>query len=95
MAYFVILLFTLFYSSEAVLPNYIPALELSSMAENCDDLVGRNFCLGLGAAEILAFITNVHGFRLSLRQSKRILRVRVCRRKRLLSNFDNIIQVIK
>ena len=37
--------------------------------------------MGLQAAEILEFIVNVHGFTL-IRQLKRILRARVCQRRR-------------
>jgi hypothetical protein len=51
--------------------------------------------LGLKAVEILGFLTNVHGFPLSLRQLERILRARGCRRRKAPSDFDEAVRIIE
>ena len=66
MAYVYIILFALLSTVEAVFPNYNPALGALD-TPNRDELVEKYFHLGLKAVEILGFLTNVHGFTLSLK----------------------------
>ena len=75
-------------------PYYIPALDDGNDL-NRNELIEKYFHLGLQAAEILGFIVNVHGFTLSIRQLKRILRDRGCRRRKELSDFDEVVRVIE
>ena len=88
-----IILFALLSTVEAVFPNYNPALGALD-TPNRDELVEKYFHLGLKAVEILGFLTNVHGFTLSLRQLKRILRARGCRRRKAPSDFDEAVRII-
>jgi hypothetical protein len=94
MAYVYIILFALLSTVEAVFPNYNPALGALD-TPNRDELVEKYFHLGLKAVEILGFLTNVHGFTLSLRQLKRILRARGCRRRKAPSDFDEVVRIIE
>lgn len=83
---------TLFCSTRAVLPKYNPVLAGETTSRN--DLIVKYFDLGLKACEILNFITNVHGFKLSLRQLKRILQARGCRRRDEV-NFDEVVRIME
>ncbi len=95
MAYVCLIFFTLLLCSVvAVFPNYNPALGASE-GLNRDELIERYFYLGLTAVEILGFLTNVHHFTLSLRQLKRILRARGCRRRKAPSDFDEIVRIME
>jgi hypothetical protein len=58
----------------AVLPQYTPAIEADGL--NRDEIIEKYFNLGLNYVEILGFLVNIHGIRLSLRQLKRILSMR-------------------
>ena len=75
-------------------PYYIPALDDGNEL-NRNEPIEKYFHLGLQAAEILGFIVNVHGFTLSIRQLKRILRDRGCRRRKEPSDFDEVVRVIE
>ena len=75
-------------------PYYIRALDDGNEL-NPNELIEKYFHLGLQAAEILGFISNVHGFTLSIRQLKRILRDRGCRRRKEPSEFDEVVRVIE
>ncbi len=72
MAFIYVVFIGLICPATAVLPNYCPAIQADRLSH--DKIIEKYFCLGLSNAEILGFIVNVHGFRLSLRQLKRILR---------------------
>ena len=52
---------------EAVMPEYLPV----NRAANRNDAIASYFTLGFTASEILSFLLNVHGIRLSLRQLRR------------------------
>ena len=67
-------------SVAGVLPKYSPAVQSNVLTR--DKVIEKYFILGLNAPEILGFIVNVHGISLSLRQLKRVLRNRGCRRRR-------------
>ena len=63
--YAILVFITLLCSMEAVNPIYNPALEMRETSRN--DLIVKYFNLGLKASEILTFLANIHGFKLSLR----------------------------
>ena len=71
-------------------PYYNPALGGGNDLSR-NELIEKYFHLGLQAAEILGFIVNIHGFRLSIRQLKRILRARGCQRRKEPSDFDEVV----
>ena len=64
-------------------------------------VIGRNeaiknyFRLGFNGSEIISLLLNVHGIYLSLRQLRRILKSRGCRRRGETSGIDIIIQAIE
>jgi hypothetical protein len=90
MAYVYIILFALLSTVEAVFPKYNPALGALD-TPNCDELVEKYFHLRL----MVVFLTNVHGFTLSLRQLKIILRARRCWRIKAPSDFDEVVRIIE
>ena len=65
-----IVMFGLFASVAAVLPDYSPALQRNGLTR--DEVIKRYFCLGFSAKEIALFLVNVHGIRIRLRQLKRV-----------------------
>ena len=78
--YIYIVFISLVCSVAGVLPKYSPAVQSNVLTR--DKVIEKYFILGLNAPEILGFIVNVHGISLSLRQLKRVLRNRGCRRRR-------------
>jgi len=54
-------------SVEAVMPEYLPV----NRAVNRNDAIESYFTLGFTSSEILSFLLNVHGIRLSLKQLRR------------------------
>ena len=79
MVFVYIVFFALICSATAVMPNYSPAIQADRLSR--DEIIEEYFPLGLSNAEILGFIVNFHGICLSLRQLKRILRRRKCKRR--------------
>lgn len=76
------------------LGQYIPALGEHGNA-NRDELIDRYFHLGLQHVEIVAFLTLVHGIKISLRQLKRILQRKALRRRGTNSNLGLVIRTIQ
>lgn len=93
MAYNYFVFLSLLCSVGAVFPDYNPAIAVDGSTRS--ELIEKYFNLGLRASEILAFLSNVHGIRLSLRQLKRILRSSGCRRRNAASDFDNVVQIME
>jgi hypothetical protein len=89
MAFIYVVFVGLICPATAVLPNYCPAIQADGLSR--DEIIEKYFCLGLSNAEILGFIVNVHGIRLSLRQLKRILTKSKCTRR---NNQDNVEDVV-
>ena len=77
----------------AVLPQYTPAIQAAGLTRN--EFIKRYFYLGFNYLEIVGFLVNVHGIRLSLRQIKRILRKRGCTRLNERSDLDDVVQVME
>ena len=77
MTFFLISLMVQIFVTEAVIPEYLPVNE----AVERNDAIENYFALGFSASEIIGFLLNVHGINLSLRQLKRILKSRGCRRR--------------
>ena len=75
------------------MPNYSPAIQADGLSR--DEMIEKYFYLGLSNAEILGFIVNFHGIRLSLRQLKRILRRRECKRRNDQDNFEDVVCAIE
>ena len=92
MAFVYLVFFALICSATAVLPNYSPALQADGSSR--DEIIEKYFFLGLSNAEILGFIVNVHGIRLSLRQLKRILSKRKCKRRNDQDNLEDVVCAI-
>ena len=86
-------MFGLFASVAAVLPDYSPALQSNGLTRG--EIVERYFSLGFGAKEIALFLLNVHGIRISLRQLKRVLRYRGCRRRTFPGDLNEVIEVVE
>jgi hypothetical protein len=78
------------YSSYAKL---CPAIQADGLSR--DEMIEKYFYLGLSNAEILGFIVNFHGIRLSLRQLKRILRRRKCKRRNDQDNLEDVVCAIE
>ena len=74
--------------------GYIPALGERGNA-NRDELIERYFHLGLQQVEIVAFLTLVHGIRISLRQLKRIVQNKGLRRRGANSDLGLVIRTIQ
>lgn len=89
----IILLAAICTTSRAVLPNYLPATRGNALAR--DEIVETYFSLGFTAQEIVLFLASVHGFCISLRHLKRILRRLGCRRRRFQSDLDEVVQVVQ
>jgi len=79
------------FSVEAVMPEYLPV----NRAVNRDDAIESYFTLGFTASEILSFLLNVHGIRLSLRQLRRILKNRGCTRREQSTDMSIIVQAVE
>ena len=78
---------------KAVLPNYNPAIQADRLSH--DEMIEKYFYLGLSNAEILGFIVNFPGIRLSLRQLKRILRKMRCKRRNDQDNLEDVVRAIE
>ena len=91
--YFCFIFLASIYPAIAVIPNYIPAIETHGLSR--DDIVEKYFTLGFSNAEILGFIVNVHGIRLSLRQLKRILQKRNCKRRNDQDDLEDVVRAIE
>ena len=89
----IILLAAICTTSRAVLPNYLPATRGNALAR--DKIIETYFSLGFTAQEIVLFLASVHGFCISLRHLKRILRRLGCRRRRFQSDLDEVVQVVQ
>ena len=75
------------------LPPYIPALS-AGLQNNRDGCIIQYFSLGFGYAEILGFLSFVHGINLSLRQLKRILQKNGLKRK-VMYDLGSVISAIE
>ncbi|CAB4027725.1 Hypothetical predicted protein [Paramuricea clavata] len=93
MAFVYLVFFALICSATAVMPNYSPAIQADGLSR--DEIIEKYFHLGLSNAEILGFIVNFHGIRLSLRQLKRILRRRKCKRRNDQDNLEDVVCAIE
>ena len=78
---------------EAVLPSYLPALEINNGFR--DDLIEQYFKLGFSRYEILACLLVSHGIKISLSQLKRILTRRGLRRRGRQSPLEDVISGIE
>ena len=78
-------------SVEAVMPEYLPV----NRAVSRDDAIENYFSLGFTGSEILSFLLNVHGIRLSLRQLRRILKNRGCTRREQSTDMDIIVRAVE
>ena len=78
-------------STEAVMPEYLPV----NRAFSCNDAIENYFTLGFTALEILCFLLNVHGIRLSLRQLRRILKNRGCTRRGQSTDMGIIVRAVE
>lgn len=80
-----------FLVAEAVIPEYLPV----NQAVERNEVIENYFTLGFSASEILSFLVDVHGIHLSLRQLRRILRSRGCRRRGQASDMNVIVQAVE
>ena len=80
-----------FLVAEGVIPEYLPV----NQAVERNEVIENYFTLGFSASEILSFLVNVHGIHLSLRQLRRILRSRGCRRRGQASDMNVIVQAVE
>lgn len=78
-------------SVEAVMPEYLPV----NRAVSRNDAIENYFTLGFTASEILGFLLNVHGIRLSLRQLRRILKNRGCTRREQSTDMSIIVRAVE
>ena len=76
-----------------VLHAYLPVIQSEGFTR--DEIIEKYFVHGLNANEIVAFIVNVHGIRLNLRQLKKILKNRNCRRRKSPSNRNEVVQPVE
>ena len=77
--------------TEAAIPQYLPAGQVIGRNEAIENY----FSLGFNSSEIISLLLNVHGIYPSLRQLRRILKSRGCRRRGETSGIDIIIQAIE
>jgi len=75
---------------KAVLPEYIPSDNVNGRGL----LIESYFYLGLSYKEIIGFLLSRHGIRLSIRQLKRVLRLRGLRRRKNHNPLPDVIDVI-
>ena len=78
-------------SMEAVMPEYLPV----NRAVSRNDAIEKYFTLGFTASEILSFLLNVHGIRLSLRQLRRILKNQGCIRREQSTDMSIIVRAVE
>ena len=91
-----IIFFIVFHSTIVVEPPYYNTALGGGNDLSRNELIEKYFHLGLQATEILGFIVNIHGFTLSIRQLKTILRARGgCQRRKEPSDFDEVVRVIE
>lgn len=76
------------------LPPYIPALN-AGLQDDLNSCISRYFNLGFRYAEILGFLSVVHGTNLSLRQLKRILRNKGLKRRKVLHDPEIVVSAIE
>ena len=90
---FFILVFTVIQSfvTETVMPDYVPV----NRVVDRNDAIESYFSLGFSASEILSFLLNVHGIRLSLRQLRRVLKGRGCIRRGRSADMSIILQAVE
>ena len=75
-------------STEAVMPEYLPV----NRAVSRNNAIEKYFTLGFTASEILSFLLNVYGIRLSL---LRILKNRGCIRREQSTDMSIIVQAVE
>ena len=73
------------------MPDYLPVNRTVSR----NDAIENCFTLGFAASEIISFIFNVHGNRLSLRQLRRILKNRGCTRRGQSADMSIIVRAVE
>ena len=78
-------------SVEAVMPEYLPV----NRAVIRNDAIENYFTIGFTGSEILSFLLNVHGIRLSLRQLRRILKNRGCTRREQSTDMSIIVRAVE
>ena len=79
-------IFSNYCSRSCFTPLFIKYLDRRNQA------IDNHFTLGFGATEILSCLLNVHGIHLSLKQLRRILKRRGCRRRGESSDMNIIVQ---
>ena len=84
----------LFWAFCDALPPYIPALS-AGLQNNRDACIIQYFSLGFGYAEILGFLSFVHGINLSLRQLKRILQKNGLKRRKVMYDPGSVISAVE
>ena len=77
----------------AVLPWYSPANQARALERN--EAVEQYFRLCFNAAEILIFLFTIHEVHLSLRQLRRILRKRCCRKRTDPTDVNTVAQAVE
>lgn len=78
--------------TEAVIPDYLP---INQVHIDRNEAIENYFSLGFNVSEILGFLLNAHGIQLSLRQLRRILKNRGCKRKGQSTDFGIIVRAIE
>jgi len=78
-------------SVEAFMPDYLPV----NQAVSRNNAIENYFMLGFTASEILSFLLDVHGVRLSLRQLRRILKNRGCTRRGQSTDMSIIVGAVE
>ena len=73
------------------MPEYLPVNRCVSR----NDAIENYFSLGFTGTEILGFLLNVHGIRLSLRQLRRILKNRGCTRREQSTDMSIIVGAVE
>ena len=73
------------------MPEYLPV----NRAVSRNDAIENYFTIGFTGSEILSFLLNVHGIRLSLRQLRRILTNRGCTRREQSTDMSIIVRAVE